>query len=93
VGHATVHHQVFRSFGSCLLDEVGSETAMCPATLKPTFLVRRAPVRDVSCGSGSCLSVGRAPGSRASGAPLWAVGFKHEEKPSRPACAARLAYS
>jgi hypothetical protein len=53
----------------------------------------RAPERRVSCGTGSSLPMGRAPGYHASCRPLWVVSLKHKEKPSRPACAAMLSYS
>jgi hypothetical protein len=53
----------------------------------------RALERNVSRDSRSRLPMARAPGSRASCSPLWVVGLKHKEKPSRPACAARLTYS
>jgi hypothetical protein len=38
----------------------------------------------MSYGSGSCHLAGRAPGYHTSCSPLWAVGLKHEEKPSMP---------
>jgi hypothetical protein len=38
-----------------------------------------ALVGHVSCGSGSCLSVGRALCCHASYGPLWAAGLKHKK--------------
>jgi hypothetical protein len=47
-------------------------------------------VRHMSYISESYLPAGKTLGSRASCGPMWAAGLKHEERPSRPACAVRL---
>jgi hypothetical protein len=65
----------------------------CCHVSQGTRPIGRALEHHMSHGSRSCLPAGRAPSSHASSDPLWAVGLKHEEKPSRPACAAGLACS
>jgi hypothetical protein len=62
--------------------EVDSEATMCPVAPEPTSLMRRAPDPLGGLQSATCPA-----------APLWTVGLKYKEKPSRPVCAARLVCS
>jgi hypothetical protein len=55
--------------------------------------VGRALERRMSYDSGSCLHAGRALGCHVSCGPVCAMGHRHKEKPSRPACSARPACS
>jgi hypothetical protein len=64
--------------------KVGSKAATCPTALELASLMRRAPERHVSCGSGSCLTAGRDLGCHTSCGTLWATGLKYKEKTSRP---------
>jgi hypothetical protein len=73
-----------------LLAKVGSSTTTCPNAPDPM-----GGLQSATCpmAPGSHLRVGRASSCHVSYGPLWAVGLKHEEKPSRPACATWLACS
>jgi hypothetical protein len=77
--------------GPCLPAKVCSEATTRPVTPDSASLIGRAPMppsvswlrtrwegSDVppSCGSGSCLHTGRAPGCHASCDSLWATGLK-----------------
>jgi hypothetical protein len=88
--------RVSSSTGSFLPTEVGSRAATCLVALDPSSQPRWASTLPRvpwlwTCveGSRSCLSAGRAPSCHASHGPLWAAGYKHKKRHSRPAHAAR----
>jgi hypothetical protein len=96
---APTSHHVSSYTGSCLPGEVGSGAATCLAAPGPAFQSRWAPMlpralgsrptgraskHRMSCGSESYLPARRSPGYHVSYGPLWAVGHRYKEKPSRP---------
>jgi hypothetical protein len=103
-----MHRHVSCNIGSNLPAEVDSEAGTCPTAPEPASQPRWAPAlprvpwhrthgEESRALHGLWLWIlppaERAPGYHASCGPLWAVGHKHKERPSRPTCAARPACS